>query len=558
MSKRKTSPSKTAPAPPPSSANWLPHAIALLSVLIYATGFSNPLVGMDDHTATVDNEAVKTFNIFGYFNLGMYAPLTWFFYAVAYRLHGGADSGDTGLWYHIFSALVHAVNVILVYRLFFKISDRQFAAAVVALFFAVHPIQVESVSWAAGFSTPLYALFTLASLLYYLDYTTDGNRRSYYLALLMAFLGALAKSAAIVVPLLLIALDLWRRPKIEWRRLIAGYTPFFAMSLVFGLLTIYSRQDNIMLVGSIFERFLLICFTPLFYIGKILLPINFNIYYSFDNLTGGESSILFYLSPLVLLLFAVAAWRLRNKFPYLGWGMLFFLTNHLFSLPFVPIGTFELISDHYNYIASTGIFFMIGTALADWQQRQPAMTATVKGIVGVIAVILIILSIRQIGVWKDTMTLMNNAITNGYYSNGRIYYWRGIEYGKRGQPGDIELAIADLTKALEMDSTLYDCYKYRGTFFGMRREFESSISDLTRYLQHNPKDVEYRFNRGVSYMKINRYEEAISDFNEVLTSQPDLWQVYGARANAWSALGDTARATADRAEMERRKASPQR
>ena len=69
---------------------WLPWALAALSLFLFSTGFKNEMLAIDDHTATIDNPAVTNFDIFSNFNLGMYAPLTWLGYAIAYLL--GEDS----------------------------------------------------------------------------------------------------------------------------------------------------------------------------------------------------------------------------------------------------------------------------------------------------------------------------------------------------------------------------------------------------------------------------------------------------------------------------------
>ena len=121
MAKKLTNKSAAAPVPAPvqnnTPAEWYPFALALLAFFVYAFGFNNPMVAMDDHTATVNNPAVKDFSLFGNFNLGMYAPITWMFYAVVHKLNGGTDKA---VLYHVMSALVHAFNVYLVYRLFRK------------------------------------------------------------------------------------------------------------------------------------------------------------------------------------------------------------------------------------------------------------------------------------------------------------------------------------------------------------------------------------------------------------------------------------------------------
>jgi len=533
---------------------WIP---VLLALCVYATGFSNPLVAMDDHSATINNPAVKNFPLLTHINLGMYAPLTWAGYALAYRLQGG-NGGEGAFWYHLLSALVHAGNAALVFKIFRKLAVKQWSAAVIAVLFAIHPLQVESVSWVAGFSTPLYALFTLLTLWYYLRYAETEQKQWYWTALLMLVLGCLAKSSAVVAPLLILVIDGWKRPERIQPRLIIRYAPFFAVSLFFGLLTLYSREygDDVQLGMaqhySAFDRLFMVFYTPLFYIGKTLFPLHLNVYYSFDKVNGQFPPV-YFVAPIVCAVLAYIAWRFRQIAPYLWFGLAFFVANLAVTLPFAPVGSFELCADHYNYLAMIGIFFILVAAVEKWIEARPDTAMIAKGLAGLSVLGLTGLTLRQIGYWKSTMTLMNNAIENGYYSNGKMYYWRGMEYGNRRQQGDNELAIADFNTALTMDSTLYDAYKYRGAFFGMKGMYEQSVADLNKYLKQYPNDPEYRFNRGISYLRLNKPKEAIADFNVTLQLTPNFYQAYRSRGNAWMMLGDTVRGKADLAEFQRRK-----
>ena len=117
---------------PKSSPKWWPWVIAGFSFLIFATGFQNDMVSMDDHSATLDNPAVTNFELFGHFNLGMYAPMSWAVYGVAYLL-----GKDSPFWYHFFSALIHALNVLLVFRLLKRLQMSDTPALVVCFFLLV-------------------------------------------------------------------------------------------------------------------------------------------------------------------------------------------------------------------------------------------------------------------------------------------------------------------------------------------------------------------------------------------------------------------------------------
>lgn len=557
--KTTAAPQKTAhpPARTPAAFEWPLWVACAAAFLLFITGVSHPLLAVDDHAATVNNEAVKNFPVLFHINLGMYAPVTWFVYGLAYKIQGGAVAGEKALWYHLFSVLLHTGSTALLYRILRMSQLPVWGSFIVALLFAIHPVQVESVSWVAGMSTPLYGFFMLGALFFYLRYASEQSPKWYVLSLSLFVVACLAKSAAVVLPLLLVLWDQWLRPEQPLRRRIMVYLPYFALALAFGLLTVYTRTRTDTLLGAPVvytsaERLLILFYTPLFYLSKLLLPLKLNIYYSFDKVNG-HLPIIYLLSPLFVGIIAFFVWKTRRSMPLFGIGAGIFLANHIVSLPYAPLGSFEMCADHYNYIACVGFFLMLYALAERLAALRPAARQGVRIALLAFAACMAGLSLRQIGYWKNTLFLMNNAIENGYYSNGKMYYWRGMEYGNRAQSGDQERALADFNKALEMDSTLYDAYKYRGAFLGMKGQYRESVTDLTKYLRLHPNDPEYRFNRAVSYLRLIEPKAAIEDLNVTIQYAPQFYQAYRSRSNAYRMIGDAARADADMAEFERRK-----
>lgn len=541
-----------ASAPRPSSGGgdsfaWLPWALAGLALLLYASGFSNPMVAMDDHSATVNNPAVKNFDLFGQFNLGMYAPVTWAGYAIAYTL-----GKSSAFWYHFLSALVHACNVVLVFRLFRHLMPDWRAASVVALFFAIHPMQVEAVSWIAGFSTPLFSLFYLLALLFYVQYLN--GQRSMMLSLALFCLACLAKTAAVTLPLTLLVVDIWKGRRLE-AKLVWEKIPFFVLSVFFGVLTLYSRGEaghttagEAAQTYNLLDRALMVCHTLPFYWTKLLVPFNLSIWYPFEK-NNGAWPLAYWLAPLALTAIGWAAWRFRKEAPIVGKGLLWYLSNIVLALPFATFGTFELRSDRYNYLACLGIFAVLAVLPKALGDKKPAWANIAWVFLAALALFYAVQSAARIRDWGSTLTLINKAMAAQGDNFGKAYYWRGMEYGDAGKN---EEAIADFDKAIAQNPSLIEAYKYRGGLLGMVGQPEKALADLNIYLAKYPNDVEYRFNRGIALRKLNRNEEAIADFTKTIELRPDFAPAYRSRAFAYSDLGDQAKAAADMAEFKRR------
>jgi len=554
MAKKSLPKSKSAQAKHAALANnapliaerWLPWIPVVIGALVFSTGLTNEMLGIDDHTATVDNPAVRDFKLFGNFNLGMYAPLTWAAYGVAYAL-----GKDSPFWYHLFSLAVHAFNIWLVFHLLRRLDLGQKTALAVAFLFAIHPIQVESVSWIAGFSTPFFSTFYLLACLKYLDFTEDSERKaSYWLALLFFLAACLAKSAAVTLPLTFIVFDLWqKRPIFDARRMLS-YVPFFLISIGFGLLTIYSREQSSVVMetpGSDFsplERLLVLCYTPVLYWYKLLFPFKLNVYYSF-NKVNGQFPWPYFAAPFVLAGVGFAAWKFRQKAPWFWFGLLFFFANISVMLPFTSQGTFEFCADHYNYLAMIGIALILVQGWGMLQKKWSFLTW-----IGLAwGLMIAVLCVQQIRIWKDTRTVVTNAIDNGFYQNGLMYAARGKDFGSKGK---IKEAIADFNKSLEINPSLYESYKYRGGLYGVTKQYDKSVADLSKYLEHYPDDAEQYFNRGLSLLNLGNTQGAIADFSKTLELNPDFARAYRARGNAYLNLGERAKGDADLKEWEKR------
>jgi len=74
----------------------------------------------------------------------MWHPLTTLSHMLDYQLFGLNPSG-----HHLVSVLLHIANALLLFLILRNITGTTWASAFVAAVFALHPIQVESVAWAA-------------------------------------------------------------------------------------------------------------------------------------------------------------------------------------------------------------------------------------------------------------------------------------------------------------------------------------------------------------------------------------------------------------------------
>ena len=122
------------------------------------------------------------------------------------------------------------------------------------------------------------------------------------------------------------------------------------------------------------------------------------------------------------------------------------------------------------------------------------------------------------------------------------YCNRGIAYHREGE---LENAINDYNKAIQLKPDLAEAYCNRGNANSNKGDFDSTINDYTKAIDLNSDDAEVYNDRGVAYMAKGDFENAINDYNKVIQLKPDLAEAYCNRGEAWLHLQKWGKAKLD-------------
>ena len=97
-------------------------------------------------------------------------------------------------------------------------------------------------------------------------------------------------------------------------------------------------------------------------------------------------------------------------------------------------------------------------------------------------------------------------------------------YNQRGiallNKGDLDSAITDYTKATELDPDLADAYKDLGIAHFGKDDFDSAIADYTKAIQKDPDDTTTYNYRGLTYFRNGEVDKAIDDFSRAIQLNP--------------------------------------
>jgi hypothetical protein len=211
-------------------------------------------------------------------------PVTWLAHMLEVSLFGLNPAG-----HHASSILVHAATAVLLFLVLGRLTGHPWRSLAVAALFAVHPLRVESVAWAAEKKDLLAGLFWVLTLGAYLRFCRRSSASRYALVVVLFVLGLASKPMLVTLPLILLLIDWWPLGRLTAgpgrvqgpgrtaaARLVAEKLPLLLLSAGAGLITLQIQRHS----GAIKEteliplvpRLLNAGLSTVCYVGKTLWP----------------------------------------------------------------------------------------------------------------------------------------------------------------------------------------------------------------------------------------------------------------------------------------------
>ncbi len=126
-----------------------------------------------------------------------------------------------------------------------------------------------------------------------------------------------------------------------------------------------------------------------------------------------------------------------------------------------------------------------------------------------------------------------------YFKRGKAY----LDY--RTDTRDLPLAIADLTKAIEIDAKYANAYNLRGIALRRNGDLARAIADQSTAIEINPAFASAYNSRGFVYRQQRDYDRALRDYNKAIELDPGYALAYLNRAFTQDIKDDPNRAIAD-------------
>jgi protein O-mannosyl-transferase len=500
-------------------------------------------------------------------------PLTWLSLMLDVQLFGAGPVGP-----HFTNVLLHAINAVLLFLLFRRLTGALWPSAVVAALFAVHPLRVESVAWVAERKDVLSGFFFLLTLGAYALYVEksriqDSRSKVFYAVCLLAFVcGLMSKPMLVTLPFVLLLLDYWplnRFSASTFKQLLVEKTPFLVLSGVSCVVTIIAQQQVIRTLNMVPPELRLsnAVNSYVIYLIQMFWPIDLAAFYP----SQVDVSLWQILGAgVMLLIMTLLAILTARRFPYFPTGWLWYLGMLVPVIGLIQVGN-QSHADRYSYLPQIGLYIAIVWTIKDlmisWRYRHQILVP----LASVIICILMVRTRKQASYWSNDIVLMEHAIAStsgnyvahnnlGYdlahegrtaeafahYQQALKYYPDfaeancnlGVLYSKMGK---LDEAARYFRRVIQLNPNLATAYNNLGNVLVRQGRMDEAVEQYQKVLELNPDrsgiTVEIHNNLGSLFAKQGRTDEAIEQYQKALEIEPDNAEIQINLANILAAQG---------------------
>jgi len=454
-----------------------------------------------------------------------------------------AVSGFEVWSYHIVNILLHIGVAWMLYRLVLLTGKgvtragvaspayRRMALVAGALF-ALHPLNIQTVTYISSRSSSLCTLFYLLVMeLAFRGYLARGSGVSRGIpqiagALVCLLLGALSKEIIITIPALLFLYHFYffsGQRFGDWLRRQAAKLLLVAVPLAGFIAWRMLSEAGVLPTGKTYlspatylltETFVI----PFEYFRKMLFPVNLSIevFYPTHSDWGDPMN---FAGIVTLGLFVWAVCRVSRTQPWAGFGLAWMGITLLPTSSFVPLH--DVAVEHRTYLPLVGFAWAAAAAFegtvraaGSWRHHQTVPWAL--GGVGLVLVLYALLLVDRNAVWKDEVTLWTDAkikaprLVRPYNNLGEAY----------DALGRYEDAIREFQAALKIDPNYVFALNNLGNVYGKLEQYQRSLVYFERALQLDETYAPAHYNLARALQAVNRPQEAMTFYRRAIELVP--------------------------------------
>ena len=518
------------------SKTFIFHALLLVCVccICYVNTLHHPFI-WDDESLIVHNHLLRDWrNIPRFFSgtawptdfSNFYRPLQLVSYTVDYFFWQLRPCG-----YHITSILLHALNGILVYTLLLLVLGHRGASFLGSLFFTVHPVHTEAVTYIAGRADLLVSFFILIFFIVYMVMIRNRSRISLFFLLLFSYgCALLSKEIALVVPCMVLFwhIVLYRKEKrtlLVWSLMSTG-----CITLIYYMWRIHagSLEAFDIYAFSFLERLSVATKSFALYCLLVVAPLRLHMEYMiFPPDTFLHP--LFIASVLVVICFLVALIVTCRRSKVGTVALVWFMVMVLPVLNLVPLNA--TFAEHWLYLPLIGLSLGIGAVI-----KNAKRVLYRNSIMSVIIVCVVLFSVRTVvrnNDWQDPIRFYKQTLRLSPH-NIKVLYNLGIAYIKKDKADEALIHFREIVRIVTQEKLmtqgkgahflltrlLTKTYNNMGYAYAIKEDYEKALSCYQQSVRLTPDQKLNHLNMALLYRKMGKREEARDEYAIVLRLDP--------------------------------------
>ena len=515
---------------------------------VYSQVQDHEFVNFDDDRLVTESSLVQAgltneniIRVFTTTHFGGWQPITSISYMLDYQLYGLSPKG-----YLLTNLFFHIANSLLLFLIFFRMTGAIWQSAFVAVVFALHPLNVESVAWVAERKNVLSNFFLLLTLWAYTRYAEKPTTKRYSLVFLLFAFGLMSKSMLVTLPFVLLLLDYWPLERFElgrreWEfkiaqkdryfsdeksisKLVLEKFPFLILSALCSImtLTLFKKADTGESVAqdpvSILTVLTNVMISYFEYLWKMLWPKGLAILYAHPGNTLAVWKGV--LCGIALLAITTISIKLIRKAPYFVVGWFWYLGTLIPVIGFITLGH-HLIADRYAYLPLIGIFVIIAWGVPELLKKWRYRKNVLKASAGILILTLMLITWIQVSHWKSSITVFEHAIkvTDKKYPGFSVVH-NNLGIALRAEQKKEE-AITHYKMAIELKPSYAEAHNNLGIVLVAEQKKEEAITHYKMAIELKPDFAEAHYHLGNTLVQTGEIKEAVGHYRETLRLKPN-------------------------------------
>ncbi|UCC94800.1 MAG: tetratricopeptide repeat protein [Candidatus Omnitrophota bacterium] len=434
---------------------------------------------------------------------------------------------DYSLWrlnttgFHLTNTVLHIAVALCIFWFITLLFADKFLSFITSIFFVIHPIHTEAVSYIAGRADSLAALFLLLCFIFYIKHLSS-NRIHIYIIMFLSYVCALlSRENSLILPVILLLYHYTFSASEGKKRIkLFGFLTLSLVALgyvVLRLTLLRSLLPHTSVASTVFER------TPGFfvafahYLRLLILPLSLHMEYGKE--VFAITDIRAIIGILIFLALFIYAFKIKNINKLIFFSISWFIIMLLPQSNLYPINAY--MAEHWLYLPSIG-FFLIVAKLSSLSYRTKSGRFPAIIIIITIVCFYGVLTIRQNAYWIDSIRFYERTLEQEPQSL-RVLNNLGLDYRNRGQ---YEESVSLYERALAINPDYAIAHNNLGLVYYDMGRYQDALESYKKAIKIDPNNEEAYNNVGLLYYKLKQYQDALTFYNNALEINPKYARAY--------------------------------